>query len=116
MRNIHANDLFKCLVPQKLTQKPTLAASEVENTLSSAASQRCDNGPHPLLSQADWFFNRFFFASVTFRQFIRFRFFVAYEPAQRFTSESLLVLQIALGDEFPFRMFAQRGSAVPQEL
>src|SRR5262245_59072984 len=116
MRHIHANDFCKCLVFQKLAQKPALATSEVENTLRAIVSKGSHDGSDALLGQADWFLNSFFFARMSFRYFVRCGLFIANEATQCFTREPLLMFQISICDQLAFGVLAKPPLAVAQQL
>ena len=96
MRYIHAKDFREGFVLQELSQKPTFAAAEVQNTLRAAGAKRCHHCSHALFCETNWFLNGLFLARVSFGHFIRCGFFLTNETTQSFTGQALLMFQVAI--------------------
>jgi hypothetical protein len=82
--------------------------------LPRSAKSRHDRS-HSLIREADRLLNSLLFARTGFGHFVGFRRFVSDEAAQSLLGQSLLVFQVAIGDQLALGVLAKPALTMPQE-
>ena len=117
-RHVHADDLLELLVLEQFPEQLALAAAEVEHPLRTAGPQRRQDGPDPLLVEAQGLLQRLFglvarplLVALRFRRLL-----FLHQSGKGLAEEAGLVLQVATGDLLLLGMARQPAAPFRQQL